>query len=87
MHPDWSVDDLVCHPDQAKTYCEQIRSKVGAPAAGSRHPSVADERTQGALEIAPDDFDHPAFILPACRLIRQGELMLRPMVKPSVIKL
>lgn len=31
MHPGWTVDDLVCHPDQAKTYCEQIRSAVGAP--------------------------------------------------------
>jgi hypothetical protein len=31
MHSDWTVDDLVCHPDQAKTYCEQIRSEVGAP--------------------------------------------------------
>jgi len=31
MHPDWSVDDLVCHPDQAKKYCDQIRSDVGAP--------------------------------------------------------
>jgi hypothetical protein len=31
MHPEWTVDDLVCHPDQAKTYCEQIRSEVGAP--------------------------------------------------------
>jgi hypothetical protein len=31
MHPDWTVDDLVCHPDQARTYCEQIRSEVGAP--------------------------------------------------------
>ena len=30
MHPDWTVDDLVCHPDQAKAYCEQIRSEVGA---------------------------------------------------------
>jgi hypothetical protein len=31
MHPDWTVDDLVCHPDQAKAYCEQIRSDSGAP--------------------------------------------------------
>jgi hypothetical protein len=31
MHSDWTVDDLVCHPDHAKTYCEQIRSEVGAP--------------------------------------------------------
>ena len=31
MHPDWTVDDLVCNPDQAKAYCEQIRSEVGAP--------------------------------------------------------
>ena len=31
MHPNWTVDDLVCHPDQAKTYCDQIRSEIGAP--------------------------------------------------------
>lgn len=31
MHPDWTVDDLVCHPDEAKEYCEQIRAAVGAP--------------------------------------------------------
>jgi hypothetical protein len=31
MHPNWTVDDLVCHPDEAKMYCEQIRAKVGAP--------------------------------------------------------
>jgi hypothetical protein len=30
MQPDWTVDDLVCHPDQAKAFCEQIRSEVGA---------------------------------------------------------
>ena len=23
--------DLVCHPDEAKAYCERIRSEVGAP--------------------------------------------------------
>jgi hypothetical protein len=31
MHANWTVDDLVCHPDEAKTYCEKIRSEVGAP--------------------------------------------------------
>ena len=31
MHPNWTVDDLVCHPDEAKLYCEQIRVEVGAP--------------------------------------------------------
>jgi transcriptional regulator with XRE-family HTH domain len=31
MHASWTVDDLVCHPDEAKAYCEQIRSEVGAP--------------------------------------------------------
>jgi len=31
MHSDWTVDDLVCHPDQAKMYCEQIRLEFGAP--------------------------------------------------------
>lgn len=31
MHANWTVDDLVCHPDEAKAYCEQIRSEVGAP--------------------------------------------------------
>lgn len=31
MYPDWTVDDLVCHPDQAKSFCEQIRSELGAP--------------------------------------------------------
>jgi hypothetical protein len=31
MHPNWTEDDLVCHPDEAKNYCAVIRSEVGAP--------------------------------------------------------
>jgi hypothetical protein len=31
MHANWTVDDLVCHPDEAKAYCDRIRSEVGAP--------------------------------------------------------
>ncbi len=31
MHANWTVDDLVCHPDEAKKYCEQIRADVGVP--------------------------------------------------------
>jgi hypothetical protein len=31
MHASWTVDDLVCHPNEAKAYCERIRSEVGAP--------------------------------------------------------
>jgi hypothetical protein len=31
MHPNWTVDDLVCHPDAAKAYCDQIRAEVDAP--------------------------------------------------------
>lgn len=31
MHPNWTVDDLVCHPNAAVAYCDQIRSEVGAP--------------------------------------------------------
>ena len=31
MHANWTVDDLVCHPDQAKAYCERIRSEIRAP--------------------------------------------------------
>ena len=31
MHPGWTVDDLVCHPDEAKAYCERVRSELGAP--------------------------------------------------------
>jgi len=30
MHPNRTVDDLVSHPDQAKTYCERIQSEAGA---------------------------------------------------------
>jgi transcriptional regulator with XRE-family HTH domain len=35
MHPDWTVDDLVCHPHQAKAYCDQIRTDAGAPVPDS----------------------------------------------------
>ena len=31
MHRSWTIDDLVCHPDEAKAYCNQIRAEVGAP--------------------------------------------------------
>jgi hypothetical protein len=31
MHPDWTEDDLVCHPDEAKKYCEVVRAEVGSP--------------------------------------------------------
>jgi hypothetical protein len=28
MHGSWTVDDLVCHPDEAKAFCQAIRSEV-----------------------------------------------------------
>ncbi len=49
MHPDWTVDDLVCHPDQAKTYCEQIRSEVWAPVPDHVILRRLMKRPQGAL--------------------------------------
>jgi hypothetical protein len=30
MHTSWTEDDLVCHPDEAKAFCQTIRSEVGA---------------------------------------------------------
>jgi transcriptional regulator with XRE-family HTH domain len=30
MHPSWTEDDLVCHPDDAKAFCGTIRSEVSA---------------------------------------------------------
>ena len=30
MHANWTVDDLVCHPDEAKEFCRTIRNEVGA---------------------------------------------------------
>lgn len=30
MHANWTVDDLVCHPDEAKEFCRAIRNEVGA---------------------------------------------------------
>lgn len=30
MHPSWTEDDLVCHPDEAKVFCQTIRVEVGA---------------------------------------------------------
>lgn len=30
MHGSWTEDDLVCHPDEAKAFCQAIRSEVGA---------------------------------------------------------
>ncbi|MGH7173395.1 MAG: hypothetical protein ACRELF_03665 [Gemmataceae bacterium] len=29
MHRSWTEDDLVCHPDEAKAFCQAIRSEVG----------------------------------------------------------
>jgi hypothetical protein len=30
MHPTWTQDDLVCHPDDAKNFCDVIRGEVRA---------------------------------------------------------
>jgi transcriptional regulator with XRE-family HTH domain len=29
--PNWSIDDLVCHPDEAKGFCHQIRAETACP--------------------------------------------------------
>jgi transcriptional regulator with XRE-family HTH domain len=29
--PTWTIDDLVCQPDEAKTFCEAIRGKTKCP--------------------------------------------------------
>jgi len=29
--PSWTIDDLVCHPDQAKEYCNHIRAFTRCP--------------------------------------------------------
>lgn len=29
IHPSWTEDDLVCHPDEAKMFCQTIRREVG----------------------------------------------------------
>lgn len=31
MFPTWTIDDLVCNPDEAKNFCNAIRSEVGGP--------------------------------------------------------
>jgi transcriptional regulator with XRE-family HTH domain len=31
MSPTWTIDDLVCHPDEAKAFCDQIRSETSSP--------------------------------------------------------
>ena len=33
MHPSWTEDDLVCHPDEAKAFCQVIRADVSADVA------------------------------------------------------
>lgn len=30
-YPDWSVDELLCHPDEAKKLCNGVRSRTGSP--------------------------------------------------------
>ena len=30
LHPSWTEDDLVCHPDEAKSFCQVIRAEVSA---------------------------------------------------------
>lgn len=29
MFPNWTADDLVCHPRDATTYCERVRTQIG----------------------------------------------------------
>jgi hypothetical protein len=29
--PAWSIDDLVCHPDEAKQFCDHIRATTNCP--------------------------------------------------------
>jgi hypothetical protein len=29
--PSWTIDDLVCHPEKAKEFCEQIRAETACP--------------------------------------------------------
>ena len=31
MHPAWTEDELTCHPDDAKRFCEPVRGEVGSP--------------------------------------------------------
>jgi len=31
MYPAWTVDELVCHPDDAKEFCHHIRDATGCP--------------------------------------------------------
>lgn len=30
-HPSWTEDELTCHPDAAKAFCNAIRNEVQAP--------------------------------------------------------
>ena len=30
MHPSWTEDDLVCHPTEARNFCEVVRTEVSA---------------------------------------------------------
>ena len=30
MYPEWTVDELACHPTEAHDYCEQVRLKASA---------------------------------------------------------
>ncbi len=29
--PAWTIDELVCHPDEAKEYCNVIRAELNCP--------------------------------------------------------
>ena len=29
--PHWKIDELLCHPDEAKRFCAQVRVKVSCP--------------------------------------------------------
>ncbi len=31
LYPQWTVDDLACHPHDAIQFCEVVRTKVGSP--------------------------------------------------------
>jgi transcriptional regulator with XRE-family HTH domain len=31
MSPSWTIDDLVCNPDDAKNFCEMIRREANSP--------------------------------------------------------
>jgi len=56
-HPDWSIEELLCHPRQAKRYCDDIRAQTNLSISDDSILSTAFARRKesaGMQKASPD---------------------------------